>query len=178
MPNPLQTGAPPPPPEQTGGPANGLQVNAPPAAPGAAPQSQLPPPPSHEQTVAALRHFDAIKGGLQELLKDPAVGRSDVKEKIIDGMTKLVAERMVSAPQAVQQLSQVPSDPIAQRKWLQTMLQNTVQAENGILDHYGAGNPYLGSIAEHMAAHKAGHKDDHMGHLKALHANYSRMTLN
>jgi hypothetical protein len=137
MPNPLQTGAPPPPPEQTSGPANGLQVNAP--AANGAPQAaqQLPPPPSHEQTVAALRHFDAIKGGLQEMLKDPAVGRSDVKDKIIDGMTKLVAERMVSAPQAVQQLSQVPSDPIAQRKWLTTMLQQTVQAENGILDHYG-----------------------------------------
>lgn len=184
MPNPLQMGAPPPPPEQAGGPANGLQINSPPtigtampaAAPAAVPQ-QSPAPPSHEQTVAALRHFDAIKGGLTELLKDPATGRSDVKDKIIDGMAKLVAERMVAAPQAVSQLSQVPSDPVAQRKWLQGMLQQTLQAENGVLDHYGAGNPYLGSVADHMAAHKPSSRDDHMGHMKALHANYSSKTV-
>lgn len=179
MPNPLQMGATPPLPEQSSAAANGLQVKTAPVILGAdAPQAEpSPAAPTHEQTVAALRHFDAIKGGLQELLKDPAVGRSDVKDKIIDGMAKLVSERMVSAPQAVMQLSQVPSDPLAQRKWLQTMLQQTLQAENGVLDHYGAGNPYLGSVAEHMAAHKGGARDDHMGHLKALHANYSPKTV-
>lgn len=170
MPNSLQTGAPPPLPEQSGGLPSGPQINAQLGA--ASPPPTPPTPPSHEQTVALLRHCDAVKGGLIELLKDPAVGRSDVKDKIIDGMAKLVSERMVSAPEAVKQLSEVPSDPLAQRKWLQSMLQNAIQAENGVLDHYGQGNPSLGTVSEHMASHNGGSRDDHMGHTKALRANY------
>jgi hypothetical protein len=173
MPNPLQTGAPPPLPEQAGQ-GNGLQVNAPasPASPAnGQPAAAQPAPPTHEQTVAALRHFDAIKGGLQELLKDPVTGRSDVKDKIIDGMAKLVSERMVSAPQAVMTLSQVPSDPVAQRKWLQTQLQQTLQAEAGIMEHHRNTNLGSGDWATEAQKH-ASKPDDHMGHMSALAANY------
>lgn len=176
MPNALSNGTLPPAPQQDGG--NGLQAGAPAAGPGAIPggaPAPPPPPPSHEQTVAALRHFDAIKGELVALLQDPAAGRSDLKSKIIDGVTKLVSERMISAPQAVQQLAQVPSDPLAQRKWMQTMLAQTVQAENNVLDHYGHGNPSLGDVAGHFAGRSGGNRDDHMEHMKALHANYAGM---
>lgn len=171
MPNPLQTGTMPPLPVQGVAGGNGLQqgAGAAPLAPGATPQ---PSPPTHEQTVAALRHFDAIKGELRILLQDPALGKSDVKDSIIDGVTKLVSERMISAPTAVMQLSSVPSDPLMQRKWLQNMMDQTMQAENGLLDHYGAGNPSLGDVAGHFAANPGGKRDDHMRHMAALHANY------
>lgn len=174
MPNALSGGSLPPAPTQDGGSGNGLVPTGAPAqaAPGA-PVAAPPRPPSHEQTVAALRHFDAIKSGLTDLLKDPAAGRSDLKSKIIDGMTKLVSERMVTAPQAVQQLATVPSDPLAQRKWMQAMLAQAVQAENNILDHFGHGNPSLGEVAEHFSGRTGGHPDDHIEHMKALHANYA-----
>jgi hypothetical protein len=175
MPNALDSGMPPPAAAQEGAPGNALQQQSGPPANGAAPPAAPPPPPTHEQTVAALRHFDAIKGELTMLLKDPAAGRSDLKSKIIDGVTKLVSERMLTAPQAVQQLDQVPSDPLQQRKWMQTMLAQTVQAENGLLDHYGQGNPSLGDVAGHFAGNAGGKRDDHMEHIKALHANYSGM---
>lgn len=173
MPNPLQMGGPPPLPDQgaTGG--NGLQVNGPLAgAPASgAPAAAPPPPPTHEQTVAALRHFDAIKGELTLLLKDPAAGKSDLKSRIIDGVTKLVSERMISAPQAVQQLSQVPSDPLAQRKWLQTMLMQAVQAEHGLIEHHRNTNLGSGDWATESQQHVSD-PDAHMGHMAALAKNY------
>jgi len=174
MPNALDSGMPPPAQAQPGAQANGLQPSGPPAS-GAAPPAAPPPPPTHEQTVAALRHFDAIKGELTVLLKDPAAGRSDLKSKIIDGVTKLVSERILSAPQAVQQLAQVPSDPLQQRKWMQTMLAQTVQAEQGIVEHHRNTNLGSGDWATEAAQHHNTNPDEHMEHMKALSANYSGM---
>lgn len=167
MANPLETGSTSPtPPNPDAGSGNPLQS-------GGQPQAAAPIPPSYEQVVAAMRHTDAVKGELATLLKNPALGRSDVKSAIIDGTTKLVAERFMSPEDAVIQLSKVPSDPIAQRKWLQTMLAQTQQSENAILDHYGAGNPHVGTVADHVKRDH-GKRDDHMMHLRALGANYAR----
>jgi hypothetical protein len=170
--NALMSGAQPTPSPQMGGNAlaSGAMSSPQPGQPGAQP---MPAPPTHAQTVAALRHFDAIKGALAPLLQDPALGKSNMKMPIIDAVTKLVSERIISAATAVDQLSKVPSDPSLQRKALQNMMQQAMQAENGVLDHYGQGNPSLGEVAQHFAANKGGSRDDHMEHMKALNANYS-----
>jgi hypothetical protein len=172
MPNALSGGALPPQPAQdaaAGG--NGL---APPMAPvnGSIPQQAAPPPPTHEQTVAALRHFDAIKNVLAPLLQDPALGRSDLKSKIIDGVTKLVSERIMPAETAVDQLTKVPSDPLQQRKVLQTMMQNAINAEHFIVEHHRNTNLGSGDWATEVAKH-TGSPDNHMDDMKAIHANYS-----
>lgn len=171
MGNPLQSGLATPPAPNPAPPSNALQQDR--GAPQAAPQQQQggPPPPSHQQTVAALRHFHAIIEEVQGILKDPAVGKSDMKSKIIDGTTKLVSERMLSPAAAVMQLSSVPDDPIKQRQWLQKMLNDTVQAANAVVDHHAAGND--GSLdwgAESQMKHP--HPDEHMDHMAALSRNY------
>jgi hypothetical protein len=174
MANSLEVGTTPPPAPLQDAPQNSLQQQgaAQSSPPAGAPQA-APAPPTHQQTVAALRHFDMIKGELMPLLKDPTLGKSDLKSKIIDGVTKLVSERVLAPAQAVMQLSQVPSDPIQQRKWLQTQMAQTMQAENAILDHYGAGNPSMhGNPQDHMSESDHGSRDDHMGHMAALAANY------
>lgn len=163
MANPLEMGTvspPPPNPEQ----GNALQQ-------GGAPQA-MPAPPSHEQTVAFLRHADAVKAELTTLLKNPALGKSDLKSAIIDGVTKLVAERFMKPAEAVIQLADVPKEPLQQRKWVQTKMAQTVQSENSLLDHYGAGNPSLLSVQEHFATSNHGNPDDHQEHMSALAANY------
>jgi hypothetical protein len=131
-----------------------------------APAAQ-PSPPTHEQTVAALRHFDAIKSILAPLLQDPALGKSNMKMPIIDAVTKLVSERIISPGTAVDQLSKVPSDPLLQRKVLQTMMQHAIQAERVILAHHAIGFAGQGPQPNPSA-------DSHMDHMAALHANYSR----
>lgn len=172
MANPLETGAMPPPAAVQDAPAqNSLQQGAPPQGAPAGPGAALPPPPSHEQTVAALRHFHAITEEIQHILKDPAVGKSDLKSKIIDGVTKLVSERMISPAQAVVQLSSVPSDPIKQRQWLTTVLQQTVQAANNVVDHHASGHDGTLDFAQESQMQHP-HADDHMNHMSALEAKY------
>lgn len=142
-------------------------------APSAPTQQQAPPPPSHAQTVAFLRHAHAIIEEIQTVLKDPATGKSDQKNKIIDAVTGLVSERMLTPAQAVMQLSQVPSDPLQQRRWLQSTLMQTVQAANAVVDHHAAGND--GSLdwgVEGQVQHP--NNDDHMNNMAGLEANYAR----
>lgn len=176
MANPLQSGmATPEAPEIPQPQQNSLQQGTPPQGAPQGPQGapQGPPPPTHEQTVTALRHFHAIIEEVQGILKDPAVGKSDMKSKIIDGTTKLVSERMISPAQAVVQLSSVPEDPIKQRQWLQKMLNDAVQAANAVVDHHAAGND--GTMEwgiEGKMMHP--HADSHMDHMSALGANYAR----
>lgn len=173
MPNPLQSGATPQEaPQQTNALGQAPQSIAPSgAAPGTPPQA-MPAPPSHAQTVAALRHFDAIKNELSVLLKDPALGRSDLKDSIIDGVTKLVSERIISAPQAVIQLGQVPADPLLQRKWLQNMMAQTLQAENAIVEHHRNTNLGSGDWATESKMHES-NPDSHMDTIKGLVSNYA-----
>lgn len=169
MANALEMGAGLPPMPQNGL-QNGQQQGQPAASPGA-PQPAAPAPPTHEQTVVALRHFHAIIGEVQDLLKDPETGKFDMKSRIIDGVTKLVSERMISPAQAVVQLSQVPSDPLEQRKWLQTQLQQAVTAANAVVDHHAAGHDGTLDFAQEGQA-QGPHPDQHMGHMAALGANY------
>jgi hypothetical protein len=142
-----------------------MQQQAP--QPGQTQQQQPPAPPTHAQTVTALRHFDAVKGVLEPLLQDPALGKSNMKSQIIDGVTKLVAGRIIPAATAVDQLSKVPSDPLLQRKALQNMMQQAVQAEQVILAHHAIG--FAGQGPEPIP-----HTDTHMDHMAAILANYSR----
>lgn len=164
MANPLEGfGVSPPPPNPDAGASAGNALQQ--GTPGQG-QQQAPAAPNSAQTVAALRHFDAVKGELTTLLNNPALGKSDIKSQVIDGVTKLVSERMMKPADAVIQLSQVPTDPIQQRKWLQGLMAQTVQAERGILAHHAMG--FAGQGPEPTPS-----ADDHMDHLSQLQANYS-----
>jgi hypothetical protein len=159
----------PPQPEQQASPANALSPA--PAAAGATPQAPIPAP-SHAQTVAALRHFHAIQQQLDLLLKNPDLGKSSIKTAIIDGTTRLVAERILSAPEAVAQLSNVPDDPQAQRKWVQTTMQQTYQANEAILAHRQSAVASGTAPPEPPGAEYD--PDNHTQHISGLAANYAQ----
>lgn len=148
---------------------NALQQGAPQQQP--QPQQQQAPAPTHEQTVAALRHFDAIKSELTKLLNNPALGKSDLKSNIIDGVTALVSERMVKPADAVIQLSQVPEDPIQQRKWIMQQMMQTVQAEHAIVDQHRNTNLGSGDWATEAQKHNT-NPDNHMQDMTALASSY------
>lgn len=134
----LRSMAPPPAPMPqgplTGGPQ---QQGAPQSGP---PQPQPMPAPSHQQTVAALRHFAAIGKQLEIALKDPDLGKSDVKSAVIDGMTRLVADRIIPPGQAVSQLATFPDRPYEQKQWLIQHYQQTQQARDAVLSHHALAN--------------------------------------
>lgn len=172
----LDGGGPPPAPRpdaQNSAPSNGVL-----SAPGASSPSIVPgqaagqvpqtPAPTHGQTVAALRHFDAIRAELEALLKDPALGKSSLKSKIIDGMAKLVGSRIVTPGAAVAQLAEVPEKPFDQKKWLQQQLVQAMTAKITVLQHHG--NAY-GGTPEHLID-KRSSPDDHLADMQALHGHY------
>lgn len=123
-----------------------------------------------------MRHFDAIKRELEIIAADPALGKSSVKSKIIDGVMRLVTERFMKPVQAVDELSKVPAEPLLQMKWVKTMYTQAQQAENGILDHYGATSPHLGAVADHFAGTKGAYSaDEHLDHVAAMTSNYRKV---
>jgi len=114
--------------------------------------------------------MDAIQAELTALLKDPAVGKTSVKSKIIDGMTKLVANRIISPGDAVSQLGDVPEEPFKQRAWLQTHLVNAVIARVAALSHHGKA---FGGQPEDQID-KTSSDDDHMSDMNAVKGLYTR----
>lgn len=141
------------------------------AGPQGAPQQAAPPPPTHAQTVAALRHFGAIEAELRGLMKNPDLGKADIKDAIIEGTTKLVADRIVKAADAVTTLSSVPSAPFQQKQWVMQHLQTTIMAKNAVVDHHAQGND--GTMDWQQESQAAGnHPDDHMKTMAGLASNY------
>lgn len=133
-----------------------------PPQPGQAPQQPMPAP-THAQTVAALRHFDAIERQLEPLMKNPTLGKASVKSQIIDATTKLVAGRILSPGEAVRQLGTVPEDPAQQKRWVQDHFANAMKGRDAVLAHHQ--QAFAGSPEE---AHEAGggadsHLDDMAG---------------
>ena len=115
------------------------------------------PAPSHGMTVATLRHFQAIMTQLKTLLTNPELGKTDQKSNIIDGVTKLVADRMMAPNSAVQTLATVPDRPFEQRAWAIKQMQQASQARDTVLAHHaaafaGQGPQQAPDIDGHMAA--------------------------
>lgn len=144
---------------------------------GAAPQQQqgapqgpqAAPAPTHDQTVAALRHFNAVIGELRGLLQNPDLGKADLKSKIIDGAVKLVEDRIIPPNAAVTQLATVPERPFDQRGWVQQHYAQTVQAAASVLDHHrqaalGTGNYDL----ENKLHDDVAGPDDHLQTMQGL----------
>jgi hypothetical protein len=174
MANALSIQTPPPPPVKADEPA--VQQPAAPLAQAPMPQMRsalVPqaPAPDHGQTVAALRHFHAIKQELQGLWNDPQLGKSDLKSKIIDGATKLVANRIMPPSQAVAQLGNVPSDPAAQKKWVSNHLQQIMLARDAVLDHHRAA---FAGMPENLIAATSSKStpDSHMADLDGMMASH------
>lgn len=142
--------------------------NPSPLMPGAGGMQKQIPAPTHGQTVAALRHFSAITRELKALLSDPAVGRSSMKSQIIDGVTKLVQDRIISAPQAVEQLGGVPEAPFQQKQWLINHYEQSMQAAGAVLDHHW--NAFRGAPEESID--KSASPDDHMDQMSGLMGHY------
>ncbi|PWT75079.1 MAG: hypothetical protein C5B60_05860 [Chloroflexi bacterium] len=143
---------------------------APPGGPTPGSMPMPPPTPSYAQTLAALRHFTAIRRALQRLMRDPDLGKTNVKPKIVDGVADLVADQILTAADAVEQLSNVPDRPFEQKMWVQQQLQTTDVAEETVIGHYQQGIAGMppGSIDQ------TGNPDDHASDMSALMQQYGR----
>ena len=129
-------------------------------------QPAPPPAPSHQQTVAALRHFDAIETELKTLLKNPDLGKSNMRSSIIDGMTGLVSDGIFTPSQAINQLADLPNDPFQQKKWIMQHFATTANAQLGVLAHHQA------AFAGQNVDETPPAQDDHVETIQGLKAHY------
>ena len=143
-----------------------------PQAAGPAPGQQMAAP-SHQQTAAALLHFDAIEQELKGLLADPDMGKADLKSKIIDGATKLVAKGILTPAAAVTQLGSVPEKPFDQKKWVEQNLIQVVSAANAVLQHHG--DAFAGQQLDNTSANP---NENHISTIAGLAGQYKGMQQN
>lgn len=130
-------------------------------------QQQQIPQPTHAQTVATLRHLGAIKRELMTLMKNPDLGKSDMKSAIIDGVTKLVADRIIPATTAVTKLATVPERPFDQKKFVEQDYLQTMQAESAILDHHRSHSVGAGDYELENKLHSS-NPDNHMQDISSM----------
>lgn len=175
MPNPLQSATPPDAPMPDAGPLASPQGTAPSQGGSplqAGPQQQPVAPPSHAQTVATLRHLHAVNREFGVVLQNPNLGKSDVKSAVIDAVTKLTADRIVSPAAAVMLLTQVPDQPLDQRKWAQNFYDSNARAEAMVLDHHAAGGPASLDWGADQAGFTPPDTDNHMKTMDGVVAHY------
>lgn len=139
---------------------NSLAVSLPP--PPNIPQPQQPavgggaainPAPSHGEAVAALRHFQAMGRAIFSLLKNPNLGKADIKSDMIDATTKLVAQRIMPARQAVTLMGQLPDNPFQQKQWIKQLFSQNMLAQIAVLDHHRKNNQGSGDLAQESMQH-------------------------
>jgi hypothetical protein len=148
-------------PFQSTNPLQKLQGNGP-----VQPQQQMQmPAPDAAHAVAGLRHLGAIERATESLLRNPDLGKIDMKSTIIDGMTRLVADRMISPAQAVDQLTSVPPDPFGQRNWVLQHFVQAVTAQRFLISHHRAAFSGQRDLQH-------GHPDDHQQHVRGLMGHY------
>lgn len=127
------------------------------------------PAPSHRQTMAALRHFDAIERELTKLLKMPELGKSDMKSEIIDAATHLVSKGILTPSEAVSELGNVPPRPFDQKKFVEAMFKQTVEGQNFVLDHHRTAFAGQGPFED-------GSPNDHLSTMAGLLSHYQGLT--
>ncbi len=166
--NSLSTPPPPDIPGDTGVQQSALQsTQAPTMAPAQPQQQQQPPAPTQAQTLASLRHFSEINQAITPVLKSPELGKADLKSKIIDAVTKLVASRVVTPAAAVMQLAGVPDKPREQKAWATNLYMQNEKASALILDQHRrafAGKP--------DDPHDQYNPDNHIEHMGGVMEHY------
>ena len=114
-----------------GQPANPL------AALAAGQQPQRPAPaPTHAQTMAAMHYFGEIKAAIAPVAKDPNLGVKNIRPKLLDAASKLLASRTLTLSEVMNRIKDLPDDPMQQKKFVESILNNANQAELTVLQHY------------------------------------------
>lgn len=97
------------------------------------------PAPSYPQVMAAMHRFTAIRKVLTPLLKDPKLGREDVRDKVLDAAATLISQRVLTVAEAMNEVSKkMPTQPADQQLWLKKLVQNTMLAQDKVMDDYHA----------------------------------------
>ncbi len=125
---------------------------------GGVPQGPGMQPPSHQETTAILQHLSAFRQRWAAILKDPEIGTKNVRPEVYDMYADMMADDYATLPQVMGTLKALPTDPLEQKQWLESRIQQADKTKRAVLDHYLATAPPPGSFQEEIA--KAGPPGD------------------
>jgi hypothetical protein len=132
---------------------------------------QKPPTPNKAQTTAAVARFGAIQSAMRSVMQDPAFGKSNVRPDVLDAASKLLGTRLLSLPEIMNSIKDLPDDPIEQKSFIQNIYNQAKTAEANVLDHHGA------AIASGMLPPNGGDDYDaanHDQHINGLMSHYQK----
>lgn len=91
------------------------------------------PRPTPGQTAAALHHFGEIKAALRPIIQDPQFGKTNVRPKLLDAASKLLAAKVLSLPQIMSAIKGLPEEPMEQVKFVEKIYGDSDQAQKIVL---------------------------------------------
>ena len=97
-----------------------------------------PPAPSAAQATAAVRRLSAVQEAMRSVMSADGFGRINVRPKILDEASKLLASKLLSISDVMNSIGQIPDDPTAQKEKVEAIYNSARQSESQIIDHHGA----------------------------------------
>lgn len=97
---------------------------------------QQQPQPTAGQTAAAVHRFGEIKQAMRGVMGDPNLGKTNIRPKLLDAASKLLASKVVSLPEIMNAIKGLPDDPFAQRNFVDKLYTNADQAQKLVLSHH------------------------------------------
>ncbi len=131
----------------TGAPANPLMAGAPVSA---------APAPTHDMTASTLHHLSEMRRHFMDLLKNPGVGKQDMKGPMLDALADLMSEGLLDSKKSVAMIQMFPEGPDQQKQWLENSLQMLGAAQAKILEDHRMSHQGTGIYAEEVKHHKRG----------------------
>lgn len=99
-------------------------------------QQQQAPAPTHAQTVAVMHRLGQIKTALRPVMDDPHLGSKNIRPKLLDAASKLLAAKVVSLTDIMSEIKGLPEDPIEQKKFVEGLYNNATQGQTAILEQH------------------------------------------
>lgn len=117
---------------------NPLGKIAPALMQGAQQQQQMQPAPTAAQTTAAVHRFNEIQNAMRKVMEDKNFGRSNIRPKLLDAASKLLGAKILSLPEIMNSIKDIPDDPIKQKAFVQNIFNSAKQSELNVLEHHSA----------------------------------------
>jgi hypothetical protein len=132
-------------------------------------QGQQPPQKTNitkQQLIAGLHHLNAFQKQFSPILKNPELGKSNIRPKIFDASAALIGQGIFSVPDVMNGIKDLPDDPLGQKKWLEQKLSGTMMAEKKLVSDYIGQGPGPEPQGPEWSP------DNHTEHMGGLMSNY------
>src|SRR5450631_1654352 len=89
-----------------------------------------------QQLIAGLHHLNAFQKQFSPILKNPELGKSNIRPKIFDASATLIGQGIFTVPEVMNGIKDFPDDPLGQKKWIETKLAGVQMAEKKLVSDY------------------------------------------